>query len=103
MNAMSTTAKKPSNARPVMQHLAATHPSQSDNRLDAASLQKLGTSTALALGRKQAWYDFRSTLPLLVSDILASSVAVTAATLVHRWNGGTPHPAFCISVVLLVV
>ncbi|WP_419581448.1 sugar transferase [Stieleria magnilauensis] len=100
---MSTTAKKPSNVRPVMQNVVATPPSDSDSRLDAASLQKLGTSTALTLGRKQAWYDFRSTLPLLVSDILASSVAVTAATLVHRWNGGTPHPAFCISVVLLVV
>lgn len=103
MNAISTTAKKPSDARPVMESVAATPPSESGSRLDAASLQKLCTSTALTLGRKQAWYDLRSTLPLLISDILASGVAVTAATLVHRWNGGTPHPAFSLSVILLVV
>ncbi|WP_372897114.1 sugar transferase [Stieleria sp.] len=100
---MSTTVKELTNVRPVAENATATHPADSANRIDAASLQKLGTSTALSLGRTQAWYDFRSTVPLLAADILASSVAVTAATLVHRWNGGTPHPAFCISVVLLVV
>ncbi|MCS7465766.1 sugar transferase [Stieleria sp. ICT_E10.1] len=100
---MSTTFKKPLKNQPVVAGGTAAQRTASSRGIEASSLQKLGTPTALALGRKQAWHDLRSTLPLLISDILASSVAVTAATLVHRWNGGTPHPAFCFSVVLLVV
>ncbi|WP_286177531.1 sugar transferase [Rhodopirellula sp. JC639] len=100
---MSTTLKDSLHRPPAVSDSAATEPIESKGKIDASSLQKLGTPTALAMGRKQAWYDFRTTVPLLFFDVVASCIAVSLATVIHRWNGGTPHPAFCVGVVLLVV
>ncbi|QEG01041.1 UDP-glucose:undecaprenyl-phosphate glucose-1-phosphate transferase [Stieleria maiorica] len=100
---MNATIKQPSNVSPVRVGVATAPPNGAGGKIDAASLQKLGTSAALALGRRQAWYDFRSTAPLLVFDVLAAGLAVSLATIIHRLNGGTPHLTFCVGVVLLVL
>ena len=66
-------------------------------------LQRLSNPAAMALGRRQAWHDMRTMIPLVLGDIIAGMIAVAAAVMVHSNAGLVMHAAFPVGVVLFVL
>jgi Undecaprenyl-phosphate galactose phosphotransferase WbaP len=63
-------------------------------------IPRLAPTTALRLGRLQALRDVRTSLPLLVVDIVAALIACFAASLLGTWWGTPLHATFSIGILV---
>jgi lipopolysaccharide/colanic/teichoic acid biosynthesis glycosyltransferase len=69
----------------------------------AGQAQRISTPVAIQMGRRQAWYDVRTTLPLLVADMIAAAVAAGLAILAGISTGSLAVTWFAVAVVTLSV
>lgn len=65
--------------------------------------QRIRTTAALRMGRLQAWYDVRSTLPLLAADMVMAAAAAAWAGVAGGWAGNFVPAWFVLGVVAMTV
>ena len=65
--------------------------------------QRISTETALRMGRLQAWYDVRSSLPLVVADMAMAASAAALAAAAGHWAGESVPAWFVLGVVAMTL
>ncbi len=63
--------------------------------------QRVSTLGAIQMGRRQAWYDFRTGLPLVAADAVAAAAAAGVAMLCGFGTASLASPWFALTVVAL--
>ncbi|KLU01299.1 Undecaprenyl-phosphate galactosephosphotransferase [Rhodopirellula islandica] len=84
-------------SRVVMRHAEHARPRP------AGQSQRISTPVAIQMGRLQAWYDVRTTLPLLVADMIAAAAAAGLSILAGIGTGSLAGTWFAVAVVTLSV
>ncbi|MCC9642726.1 sugar transferase [Rhodopirellula sp. JC740] len=68
-----------------------------------AGIQRISTEGAIQMGRRQAWYDLQTAVPLIVADVLAAAFAATLSLACGIGTGTLAQPWFVVAVVVLSV
>ena len=70
---------------------------------DGRAIRRLSAGAALALGRRQAWYDLKTGIPLAFGDLASVLLAVAVARITVGSNATVNAPAFAIGIGCLTV
>lgn len=71
--------------------------------ISSPSLRRLSTEVALEMGRRQAWYDVRTSIPLVLTDAVGVMLSLLVASAIASLSGGTLPMNLSIGAMLLVL